>query len=90
MIQAYILIQAEIGKSHEIARALAPVPGVTRVDVVTGPYDVILLVDTDTTAALGDLIYKKVQGMNGVTRTLTCSIFDPTPDGQGRPGGNAT
>jgi hypothetical protein len=41
MVQAYVLIQAEVGRSGEVAEALANIPGVSFADPVAGPYDVI-------------------------------------------------
>ncbi len=45
MVQAYILIQTEVGKARDVAAAIAQIEGVARVDVVTGPYDVIVLTE---------------------------------------------
>ena len=33
MVQAYILIQTEVGKAHDVAAAIGKIPGVVRVDV---------------------------------------------------------
>src|SRR5690606_31682404 len=45
VVQAYILIQTEVGKARDVAAAIAQIEGVARVDVVTGPYDVIVLTE---------------------------------------------
>ena len=74
MVQAYILIQTEVGQTHNVATAVAKVPGVVRVDSVTGPYDVIALAETHTVDELGDTIVSKVQLVDGITRTLTCPV----------------
>ena len=42
VVQAYILIQTDVGKAAEVARAIAQVKGVTLAEDVTGPYDVIV------------------------------------------------
>ncbi len=34
MVQAYVLIQAEVGRSGEVARAVANIPGVRFADAV--------------------------------------------------------
>ena len=41
---AYIMIEASVGKVSDVASALRSVPGVTMVDVVIGPYDIIATV----------------------------------------------
>ena len=48
MVQAYILIQTEVGKARDVAAAIAEVAGVVRVDAVTGPYEVITLAEAHT------------------------------------------
>ena len=42
VVQAYILIQTDVGKAAEVAKAIAQVSGVTLAEDVTGPYDVIV------------------------------------------------
>ena len=41
-VQAYILIQSEIGSSEKVVVATRAVPGVLESFEVTGPYDVIV------------------------------------------------
>ena len=45
MVQAYILIQTEVGRAGDVAAAIRDIPGVVRVDAVTGPYDVVVLTE---------------------------------------------
>ena len=42
MVQAYILIQTEVGKAANVASAIAEIQGVIMAEDVTGPYDVIV------------------------------------------------
>ena len=74
MVQAYILIQTEVGKARDVATAIQGVPGVVRVDAVTGPYDVVVLTESNTVDELGKMIVSNVQMVPGITRTLTCPI----------------
>ena len=74
MVQAYILIQTEVGKARDVAAAISQVDGVVRVDAVTGPYDVIVLSEARNVDELGKMIVSKVQLVSGITRTLTCSV----------------
>jgi DNA-binding Lrp family transcriptional regulator len=76
LVQAYILIQTEVGKAREVAGAIASVPGVVRVDAVTGPYDVVVLAESGTVDELGRMIVSRVQMVPGITRTLTCSVVN--------------
>ncbi len=74
MVQAYILIQTEVGKARDVATAIQELSGVVRVDAVTGPYDVVVLTEARSVDELGKLIVSNVQLVPGITRTLTCSV----------------
>ncbi|MDQ0376797.1 Lrp/AsnC ligand binding domain-containing protein [Amycolatopsis thermophila] len=74
MVHAYILIQTEVGKAAAVAAEIAGIPGVTSSEDVTGPYDVIVRAEADNVDTLGQLVVAKVQGVEGITRTLTCPV----------------
>jgi DNA-binding Lrp family transcriptional regulator len=74
VVQAFILIQTEVGQAAAVARAIAEIPGVTSAEDVTGPYDVIVRAESETVDDLGKLVVAKVQGVHGITRTLTCPV----------------
>jgi DNA-binding Lrp family transcriptional regulator len=73
-IQAYILIQTEVGKANSVARAVAGISGVTIAEGVTGPYDVIMRAEAPSMEEFGRVILSKVQAVPGITRTLTCPV----------------
>jgi DNA-binding Lrp family transcriptional regulator len=75
MVEAYVLIQAEVGRSAEVADAVRKIPGVRFADVVTGPYDVVVRADAADIDGLGELIVATMQAVVGVTRTLTCPVL---------------
>ncbi len=74
VVQAYVLIQSEVGKAARVAEAIAGIAGVTMAEDVTGPYDVISRVEARTVDDLGKLVIAKIQDIPGITRTLTCTI----------------
>ena len=61
MVQAYILIQTEVGKAASVAKAIAAISGVTMAEDVTGPYDVIARVEASNVDDLGRLVIAKLQ-----------------------------
>ena len=73
-VQVYILIQTEVGKASSVATSVSKIPGVTLAEGVTGPYDVIMLAQAPSMEELGRAILSKVQGVAGITRTLTCPV----------------
>ncbi|WP_255392549.1 MULTISPECIES: Lrp/AsnC ligand binding domain-containing protein [unclassified Kineosporia] len=74
VVQAYILIQTEVGKSSEVAREIRQLAGVTLAEDVTGPYDVIARVEAGSVDELGQLVIARIQDVKGITRTLTCTV----------------
>ena len=76
MVQAYILVQTEVGKSAAVAGEIAAIAGVLSAEDVTGPYDVIVRAQAGTVDELGQLVGARVQGVGGITRTLTCPVVN--------------
>ncbi|MBI4941114.1 MAG: Lrp/AsnC ligand binding domain-containing protein [Actinobacteria bacterium] len=74
MVQAYILIQTEVGKSSDVAKEIRQLNGVTLAEDVTGPYDVIARVEAGSVDELGQLVIARIQDVKGITRTLTCTV----------------
>jgi DNA-binding Lrp family transcriptional regulator len=75
VVEAYILIQVEVGKQREVTLALTEVEGVVDARSVAGPYDVVILAQAEDVDALGRLAASRIQGVDGVTRTLTCPVI---------------
>jgi DNA-binding Lrp family transcriptional regulator len=74
VVQAYILIQTDVGKAAEVAIKIAEIKGVIMAEDVTGPYDVIVRAEARNVDELGKLVVAKVQTLDGITRTLTCPV----------------
>ena len=74
VVQAYILIQTDVGKAAEVATEIGKIQGVTLAEDVTGPYDVIVRAEARNVDELGKLVVAKVQNIPGITRTLTCPV----------------
>jgi DNA-binding Lrp family transcriptional regulator len=74
VVQAYILIQTEVGKASAVAEVISTLDGVIRAEDVTGPYDVIVRARADTVDELGRMVVARVQQVDGITRTLTCPV----------------
>lgn len=72
MVNAYILIEAEPGKIKEIADEVSKLKETKQACGVTGPYDVIAVVETEDIDKLGDLILKKIQKISGIRKTMSC------------------
>ena len=76
MVQAYILVQTEVGRSAAVAGQITELPGVISAEDVTGPYDVIVRTEAETMDDLGKMIVARIQQIEGITRTLTCPVVN--------------
>ena len=74
VIQAYILVQTNVGKAAEVASAIGTINGVTLAEDVTGPYDVIVRAEASSVDELGQLVVARVQTLTGINRTVTCPV----------------
>ena len=70
--RAFILIETQVGRANQVVQALRSLPGVKSADVVTGSFDVIVLIEVDTMGAMAELVTGQMQGIRGVLRTITC------------------
>jgi DNA-binding Lrp family transcriptional regulator len=73
--KAYVLIETKVGTAREVAQALAKLPGVKKVDMVTGPYDIVVLAEGSDLDAIGSLITGHIHPITGVARTITCLVL---------------
>ncbi len=74
MIEAYVLIQTEIGKAAQVVADMNEIPGVTRAVVHTGPYDLLARVEATDMDSLGRLAVREIQAVDSVVRTVTCPV----------------
>lgn len=74
-MEAFIFLQVQAGTDGRVAQQLATIDGVTSVDVVTGPHDIVVRAEADSIHELGKLVLRRIQEIEGVTRTLTCPLM---------------
>jgi DNA-binding Lrp family transcriptional regulator len=70
--RAFVLIETAVGRTKEVANALKQLEGVKSVDPVTGPYDVIAVIELGSLTEIGDLVTSKIHPIPGIARTVTC------------------
>ena len=75
VLSAYVLIQTEVGKVAHIVQALSDLDGVQLAEDLAGPYDLIARVQAPGLDQLGRLVVARIQVVDGVTRTLTCTVL---------------
>jgi DNA-binding Lrp family transcriptional regulator len=72
--RAYVLVETSVGKTKAVVTSLKKMEGIKSVDTVTGPYDVIAIVEADTLNDVGDIITSKIHTVEGISRTVTCLV----------------
>ena len=70
VVSAYVLIQTEVGRATQVTSEIGAVDG------VTGPYDVIARAEASDLDDLARTVVLPIQGVDGVTRTLTCPVLN--------------
>ena len=70
--KAYVLIETTVGRSREISNRLYEIDGVETVDQVTGPYDLIVVVNGLDLNSVGNLVTNQIHVIEGIARTVTC------------------
>ena len=73
-VKAYVLIEAQVGMTRPVVEAIRNIQEVASVDVVTGPYDAIAVIQTETLDNFGDLVVEKVHLIAGISRAVTCVV----------------
>jgi DNA-binding Lrp family transcriptional regulator len=75
-VQAYVLIQTDVGKAADVARQVGAIDGVVQAEDVTGPYDVIARTEASSVDDLGRMVVSQIQRIDGITRTVTCPVVN--------------
>ena len=70
--KAYIMIETQVGKTLTVAQALRDLDVVQSADRVTGPYDIIAVVEADDLGSIGDIVTSHIHSIPGLTRSVTC------------------
>ena len=73
MVQAFVLVQTEVGRATAVSQQIDAVDGVVSAEAVVGPYDVIARADGASDAQIAEIV-ARIQKVDAITRTLTCPV----------------
>ena len=76
--KAYVLIETAVGKNREVTAVLKEIKGVKSVDTVTGPYDIIAIVEAESLNDIGEIVTGRIHPIVGISRTVTCLAIRPS------------
>ena len=73
--KAFLLVETATGKSSEVVTSFSKLKGVISVDTVTGPYDVIAILQGESLNDIGELVTGKINQIAGISRMVTCLVI---------------
>jgi len=74
--KGYILIETEVGTTRKVIERLKNIEGVKEVYAVTGPYDVIAVIEGEDLGTIGNILTNNIHSLPDVTRTVACLAID--------------
>ena len=72
---AYVLISLAAGVAKDVYSNLSKNEAIQKVDAVSGPYDMIAIVDGSTFNEIARFVLDEVQTIPGVQNTITCNVI---------------
>ena len=76
LVQAYILVTAAIGKIRQASKELERLRGVKSVHAVTGPYDIIVVVEAKDLGTLTSTVVEGIHKIKGIVDTNTAIVIE--------------
>jgi DNA-binding Lrp family transcriptional regulator len=76
LVQAYVLVTAAIGKVRKVASEIEKIEGVKSAKVVTGPYDIVVLLEAKDLSELTTKIVEDIHKIEGVVDTNTAIVVE--------------
>ncbi len=75
----YALINAAVGQAPSVVKAARELDGVMSADVVSGPFDVLVVCEAEGLIAAGRLVTGSIHQIRGVGATTTCVAVESAP-----------
>jgi DNA-binding Lrp family transcriptional regulator len=72
--KAYVLLRAAPGLTKAIMSSLRISPAVRSVEMITGPYDLIVAIEAATTNEILTTVMREIRPAAGIRDTVTCLV----------------
>ncbi|HER43804.1 MAG TPA: Lrp/AsnC family transcriptional regulator [Candidatus Eisenbacteria bacterium] len=73
--RAFVLINLAAGASRDVLARLKKMEFVAEVHAVSGPYDMVAIVNGATFNEIGVSVVEKIQPIPGIIKTITCNVI---------------
>lgn len=74
MVQAFVFVRTRAGKTSSVAEQLEKLSGCKLACMVTGRYDIVMLIEADDLKKLAETILSKIHVVDGVESTETAIV----------------
>jgi DNA-binding Lrp family transcriptional regulator len=75
-MKAYVLITVETARTRDVVAILKANPKLLEVSEVMGPYDVVVVIQTQSMDDLTTILRREIRPIPGVRNTLTCMAME--------------
>lgn len=75
--KAYVLLRTAPGMTQAIYAALKASPAVESVEMITGPYDLIVSLEGKSANEILMAVMKEIRPAAGIRDTMTCMVVPP-------------
>ncbi len=75
LCSAYVLISVKAKELKNAYFELQKLPSIQNVEAVTGPYDIVALVQAQDFNELGNFVIDKIMNIEGVENSITCHVI---------------
>lgn len=76
MVEAYILLTSAIGEVRKVYSKLQNSENIKSVNIVTGPFDIITLVEAEDLPTLTNAVVEEIREIEGVEDTNTAIVVE--------------
>jgi DNA-binding Lrp family transcriptional regulator len=76
--KAYVLLRTSPGLTEAVARSLRAGKAVQSVEMVTGPYDLVAVLEAETANQILTAVMRDIRPAAGIRDTLTCLVVPET------------
>lgn len=73
-VQAYILMDVEIGMTDDVVNGLRKIEEATKIAVTTGGVDIVVLLETSSLVELYNITVQKIHKIPGIKDTQTAVV----------------
>lgn len=75
-MKAFVLIKIHAGEVKAVVQQLRATESVSEAYMTFGPYDAVVVVESQDLSSIGSLVASGIQSISGVEQTLTCLTVD--------------